>query len=107
LLKLDRKAEAANAYQGYLDSEDASPAKRAEVTKVLAGLDRELGLLELDVTQSITANENASETGGNMPEANRRSRRNASSGSPMAAASRSRRTDHRRSRYEPAMMITK
>jgi len=50
LLKLDRKAEAANAYQGYLDSDDATPAKRAEVTKVLAELDRELGLLELDVT---------------------------------------------------------
>lgn len=50
LVKLDRKAEAANAYQGYLDAPDADPAKKAEVQKVLAGLDVEVGVLEVTVT---------------------------------------------------------
>lgn len=50
LLKLDRKAEAANAYQGYLDAPDADPAKKLEVTKVVAGLDVELGIVETTVT---------------------------------------------------------
>ena len=50
LVKLDRKAEAANAYQGYLDSPDVEPAKKVEVVKVLAGLDVEVGVVELTVT---------------------------------------------------------
>lgn len=52
LLKLERKAEAANAYQGYLYDPEGDPAKRDEVTKVLAKLDRELGVLEIEVTPS-------------------------------------------------------
>lgn len=50
LVKLDRKAEAANAYQGYLDSPDTDPAKLTEVTKVLAALDLEVGVVEVTVT---------------------------------------------------------
>ncbi len=50
LVKLGRKAEAANAYQGYLDAADSDPAKKAEVTKVLAGLDAEVGILDITVT---------------------------------------------------------
>lgn len=50
LLKLDRKAEAANAYQGYLDAPDADPAKKLAVTKVVAGLDIEVGVVEITVT---------------------------------------------------------
>ncbi len=50
LNKLDRKAEAANAYQGYLDSLDVDTGKKVEVVKVLAGLDLEVGTVELRVT---------------------------------------------------------
>lgn len=50
LAKLDRKAEAANAYQSYLDSPDADPAKLPEVTKVLAGLDAQVARIDLAVT---------------------------------------------------------
>ena len=50
LVKLDRKAEAANAYQGYLDAPDSDPAKKLEVTKVVAGLDLEVGVVEITVT---------------------------------------------------------
>lgn len=50
LTKLDRKAEAANVYQQYLDAPDADPAKRADVTKVLAELDAAVGQLTLTVT---------------------------------------------------------
>ena len=50
LLKLDRKAEAANAYQGYLDAADSDAAKRVEVTKVVANLDVEVGVVEITVT---------------------------------------------------------
>lgn len=49
LVKLDRKAEAANAYQGYLDATDIDAAKKPAVAKVLAELDREVGLLEVTV----------------------------------------------------------
>jgi len=52
LTKLDRKAEAANVYQHYLDSPDADPAKQAEVKKVLAELDAAVANLELSVTPS-------------------------------------------------------
>ncbi|HEY5935689.1 MAG TPA: hypothetical protein VIU61_13660 [Kofleriaceae bacterium] len=47
---LDRHAEAANAYQRYLDASDASPQKKPEVTKVLAELDKKAGLVEVTVT---------------------------------------------------------
>lgn len=47
---LDRHAEAANAYQRYLDASDASPQKKPEVTKVLAELDTKAGLVEITVT---------------------------------------------------------
>jgi hypothetical protein len=42
---LDRKADAANAYQHYLDSHDADPARRGEVNDVLAELDKHVGKL--------------------------------------------------------------
>ena len=47
---LDRKAEAANAYQRYLDSADADPGKRAEVTAAIAELDHHVGRLALTIT---------------------------------------------------------
>jgi hypothetical protein len=49
LTRLDRKAEAANVYQHYLDAADADPARRAEVKKVLAELDAAVCVLELTV----------------------------------------------------------
>lgn len=52
LLKLERNADAANAYQRYLDAKDGDPAKRAEVEKVVADLDRSLGVLEITVEPS-------------------------------------------------------
>ena len=50
LIKLDRKADAANTYQRYLDSPDTDPAKASEVKKALAELDKAVGTLELAVT---------------------------------------------------------
>ncbi len=50
LTRLDRKAEAANAYQQYLDAEDADPKKQPEVEKALAELDRAVGMIELATT---------------------------------------------------------
>lgn len=50
LVKLDRKADAANTYQRYLDSPDADAAKTAEVRKQLAELDRSVAVLELAIT---------------------------------------------------------
>jgi hypothetical protein len=50
LIKLGRKADAANTYQRYLDAPDADPAKRAEVTRAIAELDQAVGRLELTVT---------------------------------------------------------
>jgi hypothetical protein len=44
---LDRKADAANAYQHYLDSPDADPARRGEVSDALADLDKSLGKLAI------------------------------------------------------------
>ena len=49
-IQLDRKADAANSYQKYLDSADADPAKKADVTTELATLDQASGLLELSIT---------------------------------------------------------
>ena len=47
---LDRKAEAANTYQRYLDSADADPAKRADVTAALTEIDRSVGRVAITVT---------------------------------------------------------
>jgi hypothetical protein len=47
---LDRKADAANAYQHYLDSPDADAARRQEVGDALAELDASLGKVALTVT---------------------------------------------------------
>ncbi|MGE5182814.1 MAG: PEGA domain-containing protein [Acidobacteriota bacterium] len=44
---LDRKAEAANAYQRYLDSPDADPQRRGEVGDALLDLDKSLGKLAI------------------------------------------------------------
>src|SRR5262245_18661351 len=52
LTRLDRKAEAANVYQRYLDAADADPARQAEVKKVLAELDAAVAVLELSITPS-------------------------------------------------------
>src|SRR5262249_46460966 len=50
LTKLDRKAEAANAYQRYLDASDSDRAKHPEVRKVLGELDAAVATLELSIT---------------------------------------------------------
>jgi hypothetical protein len=47
---LDRTADAANAYQHYLDSRDADPARRGEVADALAELDKAVGRLEISAT---------------------------------------------------------
>lgn len=49
-LLLDRKADAANSYQKYLDSSDADAAKKVEVAKQLAELDKASGVLTIAVT---------------------------------------------------------
>jgi hypothetical protein len=46
---LDRKAEAANTYQRYLDSADADAAKKAQVTAEIAELDKAVGVVEVTV----------------------------------------------------------
>lgn len=46
---LGRTAEAANTYQRYLDSPDADPARRSQVLAELAALDKELGVVEIEV----------------------------------------------------------
>jgi hypothetical protein len=50
LLKLDRKVDAANIYQRYLDAKDVDEKKQADAQKILAGLDKELGVLDISVT---------------------------------------------------------
>jgi len=47
---LDRKADAANAYQRYLDSSDFDPAKKPQVEAELVELDKAIGVLEISVT---------------------------------------------------------
>jgi hypothetical protein len=47
---LDRKVDAANAYQKYLDAPDTDPAKKPDVTTALAELDKFVGRLEISVT---------------------------------------------------------
>jgi hypothetical protein len=44
---LNRNADAANAYQRYLDATDADTAKKPEVERVLAQLDATVGMLEI------------------------------------------------------------
>jgi hypothetical protein len=46
---LARKADAANSYQRYLDSTDADPSRRAEVSAALRDLDAAVGRLEITV----------------------------------------------------------
>jgi hypothetical protein len=50
LKQLDRRADAANAYQHYLDSSDADPAKRSMVKAELVELDKTVGRVALVVT---------------------------------------------------------
>ncbi len=47
---LGRDAEAANAYQEYLDAVEVDSARKTEVAKVLAGLDASLGVVAVAVT---------------------------------------------------------
>src|SRR4051812_6151318 len=47
---LDRKVDAANTYQRYLDAPDTDPAKRQDVANVLAEIDKTVGRLEITVT---------------------------------------------------------
>lgn len=47
---LERNAEAANAYQLYLDSKDTDPARRGEVEQAIGELDRTVGTLTLTIT---------------------------------------------------------
>jgi hypothetical protein len=47
---LDRKAEAANNYQRYLDSQDTDRARRDEVLAVVAELDKTVGRVHVAVT---------------------------------------------------------
>jgi hypothetical protein len=47
---LDRKAEAANTYQRYLDSPDADNARKTQVLVELVELDKSLGIVQLTVT---------------------------------------------------------
>jgi hypothetical protein len=50
LKALNRNAEAANAYQRYLDAADSDPAKRAVVEKELVELDSKVGVVEVKAT---------------------------------------------------------
>jgi len=50
LKELGRDAEAANAYQAYLDSPDAEAAKRATIEGIVAEIDKTVGKLEISVT---------------------------------------------------------
>ena len=47
---LDRKAEAANTYQHYLDSPDADAGRKTQVTAELVELDKSLGIIEATIT---------------------------------------------------------
>src|SRR5262249_23249741 len=47
---LNRNAEAANTYQRYLESKDADPARRTEITQILADIDKLVGKLEISST---------------------------------------------------------
>lgn len=47
---LDRKVDAANAYQRYLDAPDTDPAKQSNVTAALYEIDKAVGALQITVT---------------------------------------------------------
>ncbi len=47
---LDRKVDAANAYQRYLDAPDTDPAKQSNVTTALYEIDKSVGTLQITVT---------------------------------------------------------
>jgi hypothetical protein len=47
---LGRDAEAANAYQAYLDSPDAEAAKKPQLETIVAEIDKSVGKLEISVT---------------------------------------------------------
>lgn len=49
LNKLERFADAANALQRYVDDKDADPAMRPEFVKAIAEIDKNVGVLELQV----------------------------------------------------------
>jgi hypothetical protein len=49
---LGRDADAANAYQRYLDAHDADPKRQAEVSKLVAKLDKTVGRYDIVVTPS-------------------------------------------------------
>ncbi|HEY0253457.1 MAG TPA: hypothetical protein VGC41_18110, partial [Kofleriaceae bacterium] len=49
---LQRDADAANAYQRYLDSKDADPKRKPEIQKVVDKLDKTVGKLEITPTPS-------------------------------------------------------
>jgi hypothetical protein len=50
LNKLERSAEAANAFQKYVDALDADPATKPEIEKAIVELDKKLGVIELTIT---------------------------------------------------------
>lgn len=49
LNKLERFAEAANAFQKYVDHKDVDPALRPEFEKAIADIDKKVGVIELQV----------------------------------------------------------
>jgi hypothetical protein len=51
LKDMGKDAEAANAYQRYLDAPDATAARRTEVTAILATLDATLGVLVITTSE--------------------------------------------------------
>jgi len=50
LKELGREAEAANAYQAYLDAPDTDAAKRAQIEGIIADIDKTVGKLEVTVS---------------------------------------------------------
>jgi hypothetical protein len=50
LNKLNRIADAANAFQHYIDLPDADPSMKPEIEKALVDMDKKLGTLEITVT---------------------------------------------------------
>ena len=50
LKELGRDAEAANAYQAYLDSPEAEAAKKSQIEAIVADIDKTVGKLEITVT---------------------------------------------------------
>jgi hypothetical protein len=52
---LGREADAANAYQRYLDASDTDPKRRAEVQKLLDKIDAQVGRVDIKATPSDSA----------------------------------------------------